>query len=251
MVRRISNVPSECAWLEVNRWHKAFSMEGSSMKATKLTGLMLLVWAIILASLPLQAQSQFGPRIPTTYFATTGTGESDQGIEPDPYETFSYDLALKEAGIENFNVVYYTSVLPPESHEVSLDSVRGQFHHGAVLETIMAKAGSTKENTVAAGVGRVWAVEDEGYDVGGFAAEYERIYKKEKVDPETAKKDAIKQLTASLLHELAIRGLKQKGDMKFNVTSLYIQKNYGIALAALGFVNFIYPAPLQTEWKEK
>ena len=70
------------------------------------------------------AGAEFGPRIPTDYFVTVGTGESDEGIPPDPYETFSYDLALLEAGIENFNVVYYTSVLPPESREVSLEKVK-------------------------------------------------------------------------------------------------------------------------------
>jgi arginine decarboxylase len=43
----------------------------------------------------------------------------------------------------------------------------------------------------------------------------------------------VKQLTASLNHELSIRGLKQKGDMKFDVASLSITKNYGIAVDAL------------------
>lgn len=182
----------------------------------------------------------FGPRIPITYFVTSGTGESDDGIPPDPYETFSYDLALQEGGIENFNVVPYTSVLPPESKEVPIEEVKSDFHHGAVLETIMAKAGGVKGETVAAGVGRVWAVNENGDFIGGFAAEYERVYP-EQVDQEQAKQDGITQLTKSLNHELIIRGLKQKGEMKFEVTSLYIQKNYGLALAALGFIEFIFP----------
>lgn len=54
-------------------------------------------------------------------------------------------------------------------------------------------------------------------------------------------KDAIKQLTKSLKHELSIRGLKQDGKVKFKIISLQIKKKYGIALAALGFLNFIYP----------
>jgi len=211
------------------------------MKATKFFVLFFLMCAILFAIAPVLAESRFGPRIPTTYFVTTGTGESDQGIPPDPYETFSYDLALLEAGIENFNVVYYTSVLPPESKEVSFESVKHTFHHGAVLETIMAKAGGVKGDTVAAGIGRVWAVDDKGKTIGGFAAEYERVYSKQKVSAEKTRTDAIKQLASSLKHELDIRGLKQKGDMVFDTTSLYIKKNYGIALAALGFVNFIYP----------
>ncbi len=214
------------------------------MKAIKkLTNLSILVCVVALATSCVPAQSRLGPRIPTTYFVTTGTGESDQGIPPDPYETFSYDLALLDAGIEDFNVVYYTSVLPPESNEVPMEAVKGDFHHGAVLETIMAKAGGTKGDTVAAGVGRVWAADANGDPVGGFAAEYERVYSQQEVNPDTAKQDAITQLTASLQHELSIRNLKQVGEMKFDVTYLHIQKNYGIALAALGFVGFVYPTP--------
>lgn len=202
---------------------------------------LLLLLILCCVSAAAFGQAQYGPRIPTAYFVTTGTGESDEGIPPDPYETFSYDLALLAAGIENFNVVYYTSVLPAESVEVRLDDVKAYFHHGAVLEAIMAKAGGLQGDTVAAGVGRVWAVDEHGRFIGGFAAEYERVYEREEVGAERARQDAIDQLTKSLQHELAIRGLRQQGEMKFAVTSLVIRKKYGIALAALGFIDFIYP----------
>jgi len=58
---------------------------------------------------------------------------------------------------------------------------------------------------------------------------------------EKAEEDAKAQLTRSLDHELSIRELKQDGDKKFNIRSLNITKKYGIALAALGFLNYIYP----------
>lgn len=122
------------------------------------------------------AETSFGVRVPTAYIATTGIGQSDEGLPPDPYETFSYDLALQEAGIENFNVIYYTSVLPPESYEIPLEEAKKYFHHGAVLESIMAKAGGVQGDTVAAGVGRIWAKDPAtGKKIGGFAAEYEFI----------------------------------------------------------------------------
>lgn len=213
-------------------------------KKRRLTlSITMCVCYCLLLSLPVSAETT-GPRIPTTYFVTTGTGQSDDGIPPEPYETFSYDLALQEAGIENFNVTFYTSVLPPESYEVPIEKVEPFFHHGSVLECIMSRIGSKKGDTLAVGVGRVWAVDPRtNKEIGGFAAEYVFKYKKKKVEPEVAKKEAIQQLTKSLNHELSIRGLKQKGDMKFVVTSLYITKKYGYALAALCFVNFIYPEP--------
>lgn len=216
------------------------------MHAKPLSVLAACAALLLFASLA-HAQTGFGPRIPTAYFATTGTGQSDQGIPPDPYETFSYDLALLQAGIENFNVMYYTSVLPPESYEVPLSEVKPLIHHGSVLEAIMAKAGGLKGDTVAAGIGRVWAQDQSGKFIGGFAAEYEYVYSGQSVSPEQAYADAKKQLTASLNHELSIRGLKQQGDMVFNITSLQITQNYGIALAALGFVNFEYPGPMDVK----
>ncbi len=212
--------------------------------------LFILAAAMLFNASAVWADMQFGPRIPTAYFATTGTGQSDQGIEPDPYETFSYDLALKEAGIENYNVMYYTSVLPPESYEVSIDKVKPLIHHGSVLEAIMAKAGGKQNDTVATGIGRVWALDSQGKFIGGFAAEYERVYEKQQVGEEQAYEDAKAQLTKSLNHELSIRGLQQTGDMLFNITSLYITKNYGMCLSALGFVNFIYPDPFPLEKKK-
>jgi pyruvoyl-dependent arginine decarboxylase (PvlArgDC) len=42
-----------------------------------------------------------------------GRGKSDVGIE-----TRSYDAVLQMAGIENCNVLLYTSVLPPETVEL-------------------------------------------------------------------------------------------------------------------------------------
>lgn len=198
---------------------------------------------ILLLALPAMAENDFGPRIPTAYFVTTGVGQSDEGIPPEPYETFSYDLALLEAGIENFNVVFYTSVLPKESYEIPLEEAKKYFHHGSVLETIMARAGGKRGDTVAAGVGRVWAKNAAGESIGGFAAEYERVYEGQKISANKAKAEAEAQLTRSLQHELSIRGLQRDGEMTFATTSLQIEKNYGMALSALGFVNFISPPP--------
>ena len=60
-----------------------------------------------------------GNRVPYEYFITQGKGESDVGSKGFPYETGSYDAALFNAGIQNANVIEYTSVMPTESKEIS------------------------------------------------------------------------------------------------------------------------------------
>ena len=102
---------------------------------------------------------KLGVRYPIFGFLTGGAGAFDDGIPPQLYETFAYDLALYQAGIENFNIIPYTFVLPPEmrgnivtitkemnqrfSDLPSRPDLKRKFHHGAVLEVIMAGPGAT------------------------------------------------------------------------------------------------------------
>ena len=76
-----------------------------------------------------------GTRYPTLAFISGGVGEAEDGIPPQPFETFCYDSALMQAKIENFNIIPYTSVLPKELYNniVPVDSVASSFKHGAVL----------------------------------------------------------------------------------------------------------------------
>ena len=97
---------------------------------------------------------------PTLAFISGGVGEAEDGIPPQPYETFCYDSALLQAKIENFNVIPYTAVLPKELHNniVPVDSVASHFKHGAVLEVIMAANGANihEHRAIATGLGVCW-----------------------------------------------------------------------------------------------
>src|SRR6202167_1232090 len=88
---------------------------------------------------------EIGSRIPKDYFWVIGWGQSDVGIE-----TGSYDSALHVAGIENYNVLLYTSVLPPETVELPR---LPDIHHGSVLEGIIAVQHTEKPGTrITAGI---------------------------------------------------------------------------------------------------
>jgi arginine decarboxylase len=212
---------------------------------------------------PAQSSSDFAPRIPTQWFRTSGSGTSWDGIPPDPYETFSYDVALLAAGIEDFNVVPYTSVMPKECYgqEIPLAKVEPYFHPGSVLEVIMAKIGAEVNETdnpkvtLASGVGIVWAAEKSNpSDVrNGYAAEFEYNFEKPVPDQE-ANDFAVQQIQKSLQHELDIRGLVQlQGsniEQQVNVLQLaYADQKvrYGMSLSAFGFSRFTFPPPYGVE----
>ena len=85
-----------------------------------------------------------GNRVPHTYFLTTGHGESDAGSKHLPAETGSYDAALESAGIEDVNVVKYTSVMPTDAKEISKAKGIASIRWGEVMESIMAQSNGKK-----------------------------------------------------------------------------------------------------------
>ena len=225
-----------------------------------LSHLILLMVVLI----PLTANAggdltQTGVRIPQVYFVTTGVGQSDEGVPPAYYETFSYDEALLNAGIADFNIMEYTSVLPKDAVEISMEDAKKEFVHGAVLESIMAKALGNKGDILVAGIGRIWAQDSTGTYVGGYAAEYTRTYPAEYnlqygyPDSSYVINEAKKQLTKSMKGELNRRHLEEYVDkdkkMTFDITWIKVEKNYGVALALLGFVSFKYAPPIVTPKK--
>ena len=188
-----------------------------------------------------------GTRYPTLAFYTGGAGESNDGIPPQPFETFCYDSALLAAKIENFNVVPYTSVLPKELHGNihPVDKVADQFHHGAVLEVIMAGNGARIEEhkAIATGVGICWGTDDKDELIGGWAAEYVEYFDTY-IDDEIAKAHCEMWLNKSLNHELELRGVKKHSDFQIFHNFINIKQSFAYCLTALGFLNFEYAEPV-------
>ena len=182
----------------------------------------------------------YGTRYPTLAFHTGGAGQAEDGIPPQPFETFCYDSALAEAKIQDFNVIPYTSVLPPElfGNIVPVEQVEKHFKHGAVLEVIMAGNGARREEhkAIATGVGIVWGKKGNEF-VGGWAAEYVEYFDTY-IDDDIAKAHAEMWLTKSLNHELELRGMQQHSDFQFFHNFVNIEQAFGYSLTALGFLNF-------------
>ena len=184
---------------------------------------------------------KIGTRIPEKYFMAVGAGQSDYGPGKDHWETGSYDLALEEAGIENFSIVPYTSVVPPQAIPITIQEAKraGLFHHGAVLEVIMASVNGVAGDHLCAGVGhmKVWKKDgDEEILIGGFAAEYEGKGSVAKA----------RKLLQGDLERIFERRYGKKpgykcGDFQFTIKDMIVDKKYGTVLAAMAFVTYLLP----------
>ena len=190
---------------------------------------------------------EYGTRYPTLCFYSGGAGQAQDGIPPQPFETFCYDSALKQAKIENFNVIPYTSVLPKELYGniVPVDMVASSFHHGAVLEVIMAGNGANinEHKAIATGIGICWGKDKKGNLIGGWAAEYVEYFSTP-IDDEIAEGHAKMWLNKSLNHELALRGVEKHSEFQFFHNYLNLTQPFGYCLTVLGFLNFKNAAPV-------
>ena len=190
---------------------------------------------------------EYGTRYPTLCFYSGGAGQAQDGIPPQPFETFCYDSALKQAKIENFNVIPYTSVLPKELYGniVPVDMVANSFHHGAVLEVIMAGNGANinDHKAIATGIGICWGKDKKGNLIGGWAAEYVEYFSTP-IDDEIAEGHAKMWLNKSLNHELMLRGVEKHSEFQFFHNYLNLTPPFGYCLTVLGFLNFRNAAPV-------
>jgi arginine decarboxylase len=192
-----------------------------------------------------------GNRIPHEYFLTSGRGESDVGSEGLPYETGSYDAALNVAGIQNANVIEYTSVLPKESVEISRAEGLKRIVWGEVLEVIKAQSNGSRNSHLSAAVMITTIHDPAGNYLGGFACEYSGA---------GSKKDAEESLLHSIEGMIERRGFGKiigasklyhdlKTDKKYTIhagktfvyDSIHVQKEHGSVFTAICFVSHVYP----------
>ena len=188
----------------------------------------LLVLAFLIA-FPAMAQDViYGNRIPKDYFITWGKGESDVTIHAG-----SYDDALRMAGIEDYNLMKYSSVLPPESVEVPLPK---ETRHGAVLETIMAEQSGKKGERLTAGLIISKAIRKaDGKYLGGFVAEYSGFD-----DKETSTK-ILQNAMKGIFERRYEPGTVEMGDTRVLVESFIPRKKYGSIMVVIGFTSYIFP----------
>ncbi|MDR3189083.1 MAG: pyruvoyl-dependent arginine decarboxylase [Prevotellaceae bacterium] len=168
-----------------------------------------------------------GCRIPKDYFETQGKGESDIAVHAG-----SYHLALKDANIEKYNIMTYSSILPGIA---TLVPQPADMVHGCVVESIMSTCTVGKGERGTAGIIYGWLYNrktNEKY--GGLVCENYGDY-----SPED-----LQALLRSSLNELYVNGFEEDyrlEDIKYLHETITPQKKYGTALVSLCFVSYYHP----------
>ena len=166
-------------------------------------------------------------RIPTKYFVSWGHGESNLAIHPG-----SYDAAVKDAKMENWNGVIYTSLLPSEAIQVPIPT---DYPHGSELMMIMARCDCGKEQKANAALGKAWVYN--GKDIiGGLVAEYSKIG--ESINVKIAKKFLNKSLKEMFERRAYTPSFRLGKREMVGYESIIPDKEYGTALVAIGFVEY-------------
>jgi pyruvoyl-dependent arginine decarboxylase len=187
-------------------------------------------------------------RIPYEYFVTNGSGESNYGSEGLPYETGSYDEALTNAGIQNTNILEYTSIIPPIAKEISREEGIQRIRWGEVMECIKAETNGEKGKYISAAVMTTTVYSPDGEYLGGIACEY---------SGSGTRREAEKSLEGSIEGIIERRNFgKVIGNVslyKNNITDkgytifpgkifvydgLHVKKRHGTVIACICFVSY-------------
>lgn len=192
-----------------------------------------------------------GNRVPYEYFITSGSGQSNVGSEGLPYETGSYDEALTKAGIQNANIIEYTSVIPTGAKEISKDEGLKRIQWGEVLECIKAQANGEKGKFISSAVMTTDVYDPNGKFLGGFACEYSGSGTKEE-----AEKSLESSIDGIIEHRnfgttngggkmyednITDKGYKYHPGKLFVYEGLDVKNNHGTVLTAICFVSHRYP----------
>jgi len=151
--------------------------------------------------------------IPKEFFVTSGRATSPIS------ELNAFDLALKNAGIAQCNLVSVSSVLPPECKETKLK----QMPIGSITHAVVARMNDEGEATIGAGIAWAWE-KDRKYGIVAEAHGY-------------MDQKALEEPLKWKIREMAkIREIKID-KINYRMETLKVPaKNYGCVIAALIYI---------------
>lgn len=127
--------------------------------------------------------------VPRKVFFTNGVGSHR-------YELRSYELALRDAGIEKYNLVQVTSILPPECKVIPRSEGLKELSPGMLAYCVMARCSSNEpRRLIAASVGCAIPTDPNAY---GYLSEYHAFGQTDEEAGDRAEEIAAAMLASTL-----------------------------------------------------
>lgn len=127
--------------------------------------------------------------VPKKMFFTKGVGTHKEELR-------SFELALRDAGIEKCNLVHVSSIIPPECKMISLNEGLKELIAGMITYTVLARCSSNEPHRlIAASVGCAIPAEPNAY---GYLSEHHAFGETEKVSGDYAEDLAAAMLASTL-----------------------------------------------------
>ena len=127
--------------------------------------------------------------VPKKMFFTKGVGTHKAELR-------SFELALRDAGIEKCNLVHVSSILPPECKIVSRNESQGELYAGMITYTVMSRCFSNEPHRlIAASIGCAVPADPHAY---GYLSEHHAFGQNEKVSGDFAEDLAVEMLASTL-----------------------------------------------------
>lgn len=170
-------------------------------------------------------------KIPNEFFISKGIGLSK--LEK---HAGSFHEALYDAGISDYNIMTYSSVLPATAKLVTLDEIDLP-PHGSEMKCIQAVAHGEFGQHIAAGIAYAWMYSDEDLTnkVGGLVTEVNGFFSIE----------TLEDRLYSVLDNLYVSTYKVRGFYLGEITiitqGLDIPNDirFGTALVSMNFINYL------------
>jgi len=127
--------------------------------------------------------------VPRKVFLTKGIGRHKDRLQ-------SFELALRDAGIEKFNIVKVSSILPPRCEIISRERGLSMLVPGQIVYCVMSKNETNEPNRlIAASVGLAQPANSEEY---GYLSEYHSFGETDEIAGEYAEDLAATMLASTL-----------------------------------------------------
>ncbi len=157
--------------------------------------------------------------IPRAFFVTSGVGmDFEQAI--------AFDLALRDAGISECNLVEVSSILPAKAEEIERSAV--MLTPGEITFCVMSRADGNSGEVIGAGIGygRIGRENENGF---GIICEHHGHYSREFLVAKISEK--LYKMAETRIHDMKIEG------KKLEVKSVEVEVGkFGSAVVALVFV---------------